>query len=235
MEVKRYSTKQEAKKEGARKLNQLLDAHSHVPTLFLSSGGSPLELLDDIIIFPVNLTVGVPDERFSGDPRVNNFAQLAGTPFFEKAKEHGAYFIDTRVQQGEELGELALRMESAWKTWKQEHPGGRIIITQGVGPDGHTEGIMPFPKDEETFRRLFLQEERWVVGYDAKEKNEYPLRVTCTLPFLRMVDHSVLYMVGENKRDAFFRMLATEGSLWEAPCRIVQEMKNVKLFTDIVY
>jgi len=235
MEVKQYSTKQEAREAAAQKFNQLLDAHSHVPTLFLSSGGSSLTLLDSIEIFPPNFTIGMTDERFSEDPKVNNFAKLCGTSFFQKAQERGAFFIDSRPQAGEGLELFARRQEQSLRTWRKEHEGGRIIITQGVGEDGHTLGIMPFPEAPEAFLSLFENEERWVAGYDAKDKNEFPLRVTCTLPFLRMADHSVLLIVGENKRDAMTRMLAKEGNLWETPGRIIQEMKNVKLFTDIVY
>ena len=118
MEVKRYSTKQKAGEAVAQKLNQLLGAHSRVPTLFLLSGGSSLALLERITIFPPKLTVGVTDERFSENPKANNFAQLAETSFFQKAQESGAYFIDTRVQPGEDIQVFSKRFEDAIRAWK---------------------------------------------------------------------------------------------------------------------
>jgi 6-phosphogluconolactonase/glucosamine-6-phosphate isomerase/deaminase len=225
-------TTEEAAAKAVSRLNQIFDAHSHIPILFLSSGGSSLALLDEIKIIPSNFTLGVTDERFSKDEKVNNFAQLSETKFFENAREHGTYFIDTRVQAGEDIELLAKRFENALHRWREEHPGGRIVITQGVGSDGHTAGIMPYPKEKETFLELF-EGERWVQGYDAKDKNEYPLRVTITLPFLRMIDHSVLYVTGVQKKDAFSHMTKIKGMLWEMPSRIIHEMKEVTIFTDI--
>jgi len=192
-----------------------------------------LELLERIEIFPPNFTVGMTDERFSQDPNVNNFAQLCETSFFQKAEEHNAYFIDTRVQTGEDIEMLSKRFEGALRDWKEEHPGGRVVITQGVGQDGHTIGIMPYPKEKDVFCELFDTKERWVQGYEVQGKSEYPLRITITLPFLRMVDHCVMYMVGEEKKEALSRMLRAEGNLWETPSRIMHEMKEVTLFTDI--
>ena len=101
-EITHLKNKEETAEKASSYLNQILDAHSHIPTLFLASGGSSLKLLEPIVIFPPNLTVGVLDERFSEDPKVNNFTQLAETSFFQKAQEKGAYFIDTRVQPGED-------------------------------------------------------------------------------------------------------------------------------------
>ncbi|MDP4007369.1 MAG: 6-phosphogluconolactonase [bacterium] len=232
MEITRTKSKGEAVEKAAAYLNQTLEAHSHVPTLFLSSGGSSLELLEHVAIFPPNFIVGMADERFSEDSKVNNFAQLAETSFFEKAEEHGAYFIDTRVQSGQDIEMFSRHFEDALRKWREEHPGGRIIITQGMGLDGHTAGIMPFPKEKSAFQELF-EGERWVVGYDAGNKNEYSLRVTITMPFFRMVDHVVLYAAGKEKHDALSRVLKNEGTLEETPARIIHEMKEVHIFTDI--
>ena len=127
---------------------------------------------------------------------------------------------------------FAKRFEEALGNWKEEHPGGRVVITQGVGQDGHTLGIMPYSKDPDTFQELF-EGKSWVRGYDAEGKNEYPVRVTITLPFLRMVDHSVSYITGKEKKDALSFMLSAKGTLFETPARIVHEMKDVHIFTDI--
>tara|TARA_Y100000310_G_scaffold344267_2_gene456104 strand:- start:487 stop:1194 length:708 start_codon:yes stop_codon:yes gene_type:complete len=232
MEVIRTKDKEETVEKASSSLNQILDEHAHVPTLFLSSGGSSLVLLDRIVIFPPNFTVGMTDERLSEDPQVNNFAQLTETSFFQKAQEAGAYFIDTRVQSSEDLEVFSKRFEDAIRTWHEEHLGGRIVITQGVGADSHTIGIVPHPKEKDAFQELF-EGDALVRGYNTQGKNDYPLRATITLPFLRMVDHSVLYMVGKEKKGALSRMLSVKGTLWETPARIIHEMKDVHIFTDI--
>lgn len=231
-EIIRTKNSKEAVEKASLRLNEILDAHAHVPTLFLSSGGSSLELLDNITVFPPNFTVGMTDERFSQDLNVNNFTQMVETSFFTKAQDSGTYFIDTRVQPGEDVEIFAKRFEEALLSWRKEHPGGRIVITQGVGPDGHTLGIMPYAKEQSIFEELF-EGKSLVVGYDAQNKNEYPLRATITLPFLRMVDHCVLYMVGKEKKKALSLMLSMKGMLRETPARIIHEMKEVHIFTDI--
>lgn len=216
IEVLRFKTREEAIERAGRKLNELFLSHQHVPILFLSSGGSALELLDEIEIsyLPKNLMVGVLDERVSSDPKASNAAQLKQTSFFMKLQERGVPFLD--IFKGEFT-----------------HPQGKIIITQGVGADGHTAGIFPFPEDPKKFQELFENKEHLAVEYDAEGKTEYPRRLTVTMPFLRQVDHSVVFVAGEGKRGALERVLAKEGSLYETPSRIVHEMRQVSIFTDI--
>jgi len=43
----------------------------------------------------------------------------------------------------------------------------------------------------------------------------------------------VVFMVGEEKRNALERVLAEEGMLAETPARIVREMRDATIFTDI--
>lgn len=76
MEVVHTKDKEEVAKKASLQINKILKAHSHVPILFLSSGGSSLLLLDQIEIFPANFTVGMTDERFDENAEVNNFAKL---------------------------------------------------------------------------------------------------------------------------------------------------------------
>ena len=232
MEIIRTKDSNEATEKASLRLNGILDAHAHVPTLLLLSGGSSFKLLDNITVFPPNFTVGMTDERFSQDLTINNFAQMVETSFFTKAQDKGSYFIDTRVQPGEYVEIFAKRFEDTLLSWRKEHPGGRIVITQGVGSDGHTVGIMPYAKEQSIFEELF-ERKSLVVGYDAQNKSEYPLRATITLSFLRMVDHSVLYMVGKEKKKALSLMLSMKGMLRETPARIIHEMKEVHIFTDI--
>jgi len=61
------------------------------------------------------------------------------------------------------LEKLAHRYESSLFEWAKKHPEGKIIATMGIGFDGHTAGIMPYPENPETFARLFEDKEigRW--------------------------------------------------------------------------
>ena len=218
MEVVRCKNKEEAKKSAGKKLNQLFLSHQHVPVLFLSSGGSALELLDEIdtACLPKDLAVGVLDERLNVEPKSSNSEQFKATPFFTKLQERGVPFFDI-------FGE-GFRF----------NPRGKVIITQGVGADGHTVGIFLLPEDPKKFQELFENGEVSLVKYDAGKKTEYPERATVTMPFLRQVDHSVVFLIGAEKRNALERILAPKGTLFETPARIVREMRAATIFTDIL-
>ena len=203
------------------KLNQLFLSHRHVPVLFLSSGGSALELLNEVgeQYLSHDLTVGILDERMNVDPKTSNSSKFRKTPFFAKLEAKNILLVDI--------------FKEAF-TFREKYPQGKVIITQGVGADGHTAGIFPFPEDEKKFQDLFQDKEHLVVEYDAGGKTEYSSRATITMPFLRQVDHSLVFLTGEEKRNALERILAEEGTLAETPARIIREMRDVTIFTDIL-
>jgi len=209
--------------------------HQSIPILLLVSGGSALHVLDNIPIQALssNLTIGVLDERHSPDSSINNFTQFMGTQLYSNARHSGCHFIDTRYQLNESARQLADRFATALHNWKKHCPTGQVVITQGMGIDGHTAGIMPFPEDLAEFEHLFNQKDIWVIAYDAGSKNPYPLRVTTTLSFLKQVDFSIFYVCGVEKKLALTKVYAAEETLAATPARVVREMKSVKLFSDL--
>ena len=216
--------------EAVEELRRLFETNKEKPVLFLSSGGSALKMLDYDLPVPKNLTLSVLDERWSADPKVNNFLQFEETKFFKKALISGAKIIRTVPLQGENLTQTAERFEQELKSWRKAYQNGVIIVTMGIGEDGHTAGIFPMPEAPMKFKELFLGE-RWVVGYDVGSKNQYPLRVTVTYTFLRMIDAGVLLATGKTKKDLLSR---TEGNveLSLLPVAIIKNMKIVKIFVD---
>jgi 6-phosphogluconolactonase/glucosamine-6-phosphate isomerase/deaminase len=215
-------------------VSSYLKENSDKQILLLLSGGSALKILDyiDASTLSSNLTITVLDERYSTDPNINNFAQLMDLDFYKKAKEKGCHFIDTQIQNGENQEQHAERFDQELKNWRNQNPTGKIISTQGMGPDGHTSGIMPFPEKTELFEKLFNDSQKWVVAYDASRKNPSALRVTTTLSFLREMDVTIFYVTGESKKTVLQEVLQP-GSVAEYPARIIHEMKKVLLFTDV--
>lgn len=206
-----------AAQKAAAAVSDIIADYKNLPILFLVSGGSPLELIKYLPSMNSNVTVTVSDDRFSTDPTINNFAQIQSL----KAR----HWIDTRPLQGESLQGCGQRFDIALKQWKQENPTGKIVITQGIGLDGHTVGMIG---------RVFDDLGVWAIGYEAQ--NKYPLRVTTTAQFLRMVDDSVLYVCGEEKRKPLedtLRVIPLRGGLSKTPARIIHEMKHCLLFTDL--
>lgn len=215
-------------------LDSLFIRYSQKAILFLVSSGSALEILKyiDTKLISNRCTVGVLDERYSTDPAVSNYAQLSATEFFQKAKENGARTIFTFPLYNETQKGLADRWETSLRSWRRDNINGVVIITQGIGTDGHTAGVMSYPEDPKTFEKLF-RGDNWVASYNASGKNPYPLRVTTTLSFLKTVNHSIVFVKGIEKAEILKKVMASSGVLHKVPARLIHHMKQVDLFTDI--
>ena len=241
---------QDVAKETAMALNSLFAKQNGKEFLFLSSGGSSLGLLQYINPdnFGSHSTFCVLDERYSEDPLLNNFTQIKSGDFYKQIKERGAHFIDTKIQHSwsdgksggkETINSLATRFENELRAWVTR-TNGTIIATVGIGHDAHTSGIMPFPEDEELFQKTFNNESRWVVGYDAKDKNPYRLRITTTIPFFKRINSPIIFITSKDKRQALEKLLdgkldgRSGGSINKSPCRIWREIPGVEIFTDII-
>jgi 6-phosphogluconolactonase/glucosamine-6-phosphate isomerase/deaminase len=217
-------------------LSDLLGGRREKPTLLLLSGGSAFKVLDGLETenLSSNVTISVLDERFSQDQEISNFLILKKTEFFRKVESRGCKFFSTVPEDGETPETLAERFAHQMKDWRTENPDGKIIITQGMGEDGHTAGIMPYPEDPELFQKLFIEGTNWVAGYDAGNKNQYPLRVTTRINFLReQVDTSIFYVTGESKKNILKKVLDGAGKINELPALVIHEMKDVRVFSDI--
>lgn len=236
IQLTQYETRDEALRSAGSELNTLFAQHMSSAILFLSSGGSALQLVEAILpqYITDRITVTVLDERYSSDPQENNFALLMQTEFYSRIQEKGCRTIDTRVQQGETAEQLASRFEQAMREWNDVHPAGVVIATMGVGSDAHISGMMPFPERKETFETLF-EGERWVVSYDATGKNPYPHRVTTTMPFVRsVIDHALVFVSGEDKKQALEAIFNQDShALHITPGAVLHEMNDVRVHTDI--
>lgn len=227
----------EARNRARSALIELLEKQKHIarPVLLLLSGGSAFSFLEGIPadMCGPHVTIGMLDERFTKDDAGNNFAQFSRTSFYAYASIVGVSFIDTRVVSEETFKEFSARFAREIRDWKNKYGDGMIITTMGIGADGHTAGIMPFPENPELFQALFDDKQKLVAAYDAGVKNQYPLRITVTLSFLRTyVDEAILYAVGEEKRNALDRIFADDGLLADTPARIIREMKRVHVFNE---
>jgi 6-phosphogluconolactonase/glucosamine-6-phosphate isomerase/deaminase len=217
-------------------LQELISQSHNKKVLLLVSGGSAFDVVQALTFRAAqHITLGVIDERFSNEAGDNNFLQLQALPVYAQAIATGATPIVTSLSVGWTRDSLVATMNTAIYEWKEHNPTGKIVALLGIGPDGHTAGMMPFPENEEYAKGLFNNDDVIVVGYDAGDKNPIPERVTTTFPFLRKhVDEAVMYVTGEKKREALTHVLADTGSLFCTPGRIVKEMKSVTLFTDII-
>lgn len=219
--------------EAGETLNQALLDNKQRPVLLMLSGGSALSLLDYVGQSGLgeNLTVTMLDERFSRDPEINNFAQLQKTDFYNDALAAGASFFGTLPRDGETLAELAKRWEANLKNWAEENPGGTILATLGMGPDGHTAGIFPFD-DEKKFNALF-NFGGWVVAYDADSKSKYAERLTVSLTFFKLIGLGLAFVCGPEKQEKFKLLVHNRLSPHTLPAVAWREIKDVRVFTDL--
>ncbi|HEA84414.1 MAG TPA: hypothetical protein ENI04_00300 [Candidatus Wildermuthbacteria bacterium] len=234
MKIHRLKDQEKAKAAAQKALSALFAKHKNTPILFLCSGGSALELLDGLFLSGRKdlITLGMLDERYSEKEGINNFLQLTKTKFFFDMLTGGTMLIDTSIQDKESLSDISERFSASLRGWRTINSNGIIIATIGIAQDGHTAGIMPKMAEEE-FGDLFENDEVWAVGYDTGRRGDQRERVTVTLPFLRTIDYAVAYVVGWQKERALSRVMEKEGSLREIPARIIREMKDVSVFTDI--
>jgi 6-phosphogluconolactonase/glucosamine-6-phosphate isomerase/deaminase len=222
-------------REAASILNEKLREANGKPFLLMISGGSSMALLDfiDTKLLGANSTLSMLDDRYSKNPQENNFLTMTSTKFYEKAQKNGASFIDTSLKEDKTLEECGKIFELEIKRWRNKNPESPIYAIIGIGPDGHTAGIMPYPDDTSLFYKLF-QEERWAVGYNAGTKNPLPLRITTTISFIRgQISFAISYISGENKRQVLEKLLADNGTLAETPARVLREIKETVIVTDL--
>jgi 6-phosphogluconolactonase/glucosamine-6-phosphate isomerase/deaminase len=233
MNIHTFPTNQ-VTREARKSLGETLQTSLKYPVLLMLSGGSSLNLLSDFdeTIFGPNLTVTVLDERYSDDPQINNWLQIKNTQFYAKAKVSGVNFIETVPKAQESLDKFALRWEKDLRKWVNLHPKRTIVATIGIGTDGHVAGMSPFPNEADRFID-FLFTSSWVKGYTGNLIP--PERITVTAKFMEdKIDTGLVYVVGETKTDALEKIVANQGRMAETPARILREMKQVEVFTDIV-
>jgi 6-phosphogluconolactonase/glucosamine-6-phosphate isomerase/deaminase len=224
----------ELKKKAGLALDRLVLERDDKPLLFLLSGGSSLELLESIkdTTLESGITFGMLDDRFSRDPEINSHQIVSRMPFYLRALRKGAIFLDSSVYELEDLETYAKRYELYIKKWLKANPQGIIRATVGIGPDGHTSGILPQPEDPQKFNELF-NSDKLIVGYDVGNKNPHRFRMTATCTLMRKFDKVLTYMYGRNKKEALEKVLAEEGDIAQTPGRIIRELKHVEIFTDI--
>lgn len=222
-------------RQAANQLNRWFSTYQAQDILFLSSGGSALTILPYLSpeLIKDNVTISVVDERFSRNPKINNFAQLIRTNFYFGVKDSGVKFIDTQPVLGESQSGLASRFDLELKNWVQNHPNGKIIATLGLGSDGHMAGIFPRPRHPELFTKIYVETDHWTVACRSGSKNPYPQRVTTTIPFLKLIQNAIFFVMGEDKSLALHKVYAPTGSLADTPGRLIRLLSDVRLFTDI--
>jgi len=232
MEIRRTHS---SRKEAIERFEQILSGVSE-PLLLLFSGGSSNIFFEEISpsLIPKNSTISVLDERCTDEEEHQNYSRLLHSGVGELILNNIAYGIDPRPQGDEDWNESSLRFDATLKLWREANPTGVVIITQGIGEDGHTAGIIP-DENKEIYKERFLGD-AWAVFYESESKsNEFPKRLTVTHTFLREeVRIALVYTNGDQDKPVLDIILSPEGTLSHTPARIIRDMRSVVLYTDIL-
>ncbi len=237
MELFYFESEQEVQRRCAQNIAQIIRGAESQPVLVLYSGGSGLKVMqylyEALVDVDLHQVIFAPlDERL--DIQYSNakaFAEMESARLF---MERGATLVDIGdVKDG--LIAVADRYEEQIKDLIediQDHEG-VIISLLGMGTDGHTAGMFPYPEDMNFFEETFLTTSQFVVGYDVGDKNQYPERITLTLAALEQADYSFVYVTGAEK-EAVLKRAFGEGKIAEIPARLWKDLPKVKIFTNCV-
>jgi 6-phosphogluconolactonase/glucosamine-6-phosphate isomerase/deaminase len=223
--------------EAARTLSKKIKAHKGKDILLLFSGGSSLAIVDHMHprILTKHCTVSVLDERYTFERDASNFAKLSHTEFFKYVEKKNIPYIDPQPHEGESLEEAGKRFDIALKHWHVTHNEGLVFATVGIGPDGHTAGVLPMKDDPETFSRLFQKNSHCAVGYTVRpEINPHTERITTTLTYLlRHLNYACIYATGSQKRGVLLDLLNTDIDFSVMPAQALKKIPEAQLFTDM--
>lgn len=232
MNIVQCTNSKEVVAKGRSVLYSWFEQYQDVPILFMASGGSALTLLQgERGLLPQQFTVTVLDERYGVEQSQQNTFAVLNTGLWKQAHVQGAKYIPWN-EYTKPLTQAGLEIEQHLRQWKKSNPSGKIIVTQGVGADAHTAGILPM-SDDERFVELFTSD-RWVVGYDTNGIGEFAQRLTVSCTFLTtMVDHAIVFMTGQSKQKALQAIVEnTTDTIVTTPALVVSKMNDVVLVTD---
>jgi 6-phosphogluconolactonase/glucosamine-6-phosphate isomerase/deaminase len=234
LKIIRCPSETDAARQAGQALSNLLAKLKLQPVLLLLSGGSALKILDHVEAdaLGANLTISMVDDRFSQEKSINNFLMFQNTGFYRQGLDKDVNFIGTLPRNRETKEQLAGRLEKSWRSWSKANPRGKLAAVLGMGPDGHTAGIMPFNAQPEIFHNLFGGE-NWVTAYSAQGKSPYPERVTATLELLKLIDNAVIYVAGKTKQPALKQVLEKQGPMEALPALSWWTVKKAEIFTDL--
>lgn len=210
------------------------DAVSAQPdqTILLLSGGSAVAaytaVADAVLREELpSLAIGQIDERY-GEPGHDDSNELAieqSTGLVSASQAISTPYF-SMLNHGGPMTELADRYD---EILRMEMKKRQVMAVLGIGPDGHTAGILPM--DGEKFDEVF-QPGRLVVGYEAP--GPYPRRITVTPNLLLHCSTVIVVVAGEQKtvalRDSF---ISPDVPVHKTPAVLLRRCRNVHVFSDI--
>lgn len=200
------------------------------PVLLLLSGGSATTVYNELAasleldLEPGELVVGLVDERYDLDPNHSNSndAAIQATGLITRFEQLGAIY--SPILHGHSLEDEAAQYNYQL-TQFIFHEGRQFIAILGIGPDGHTAGILPDP-DTQEFTKTF-EGTKLIIGYD--NDGPFPERITTTLTGMRTIDQAIVLVKDAAKISVVNRATDSDNPqpFHLLPATIIQEIPKV--------
>jgi len=187
--------------EGIAKASQFLYKNVDRQTALFLSGGSSPKPLYEYLAHDARVqaaTVALIDERYGAVMHESsNERMIKETNFFSYCNKT-AIPVKTVLHNDISLEETADRYDLVVREILFHLPKSVAIL--GLGEDGHIAGLAPSRKDFEN--PLFEKNAESLLVGSFDDHGKFGQRITMTFTALSMVDHFLVWVMGENKRQA---------------------------------
>ncbi len=216
-------------KLAGRHIRETIERHQG-DAVCLLSGGSALDIIEhitDLDKFECRTIFMMGDERGSRDAKINNSLQLVNRyPDSYVAKN----LILTVPEARENLENFASRISQIFSVEISTLKNPKILQVLGVGPDGHTAGIFPLPK--ETFTAIYDRDDLDIVPVHLEG-----LRIDSRASFtpnwiLSKPDELIVYVTGETKKMVLESLIHETKEIHERPAELVKRHRGTTVYTD---
>lgn len=208
--------------------------------VFLVSGGSSVTLYLEIWRKLGNskpFTVGLIDERWlpvSADG--NNEKQLREAGLIDLFQAKGGSFFGMVPTTFPPVTSPQKYATELGKKYEKLLTGASYsLLLLGMGPDGHTAGLLP-TQNPALARQLF-ENPKFVTYYQIDTEvsdNPFPERISITARAIATASESIVFAKGAEKAPALEKFLAETGEKNLTPVRLLREIeKPVTVVTDI--
>lgn len=185
------------------------------------------EYIDFSAFDPEIVEFGFLDERY--DKKNANITAFKKLPVYIRMQNSGFSLWGIK-NFSKDPRYIAQNIDDRLKKYVEE--GYQITALMGMGPDGHTAGIMPYPEDTKFFRQTFMDKDVFAVYYDAAKKNEFRYRITTTISFLENIDIAFAYITGIAKKQKLKQAMSGNSTMHSIPFSVIKKMKNVRVYAD---
>jgi len=210
----------------------------NLPVLFLVSGGSTVNIAIEVCRavlagYPGKketlkwlFTISQIDERFGPAGHQDSNWQLLLNHGFQSDLYSVLPILRDNSASREAFDAAVSRFNLFLNDAVHKRKHGNLFITGlfGIGPDGHTAGILP----ETPASSMELSGSRLAAGY----KSALFTRITVAPAFFQYIDYAAVYVSGAEKQQVL-ESLQNELPVTEQPAQLLKQTAETVIYTDI--